>query len=653
MSLLSLPNEVLFLIADFLEYSWNISALSQANHHLYSLLNRSAYQHDIRYFDRSLVKWAIDHDFEIVMGKMLDAGAFAHPWPNDAHMRNAALKGRTKIVQLLLERELLTAADCETLVFHATAYGQVPVLQLLRERARLSIPGEPLDSLSRAKRSGNLNVMKIYVEELSDQLLPDVISALWSEQLRSVAIKGCLESVQELLRLGANPNSTNGGKSALTIAAECGYLEVVGYLLEYGVDTKEALERSRVNPIYKAIYFAHVEVAKLLFKHLQLDTLVPKTNNERALILCMAACCGLDSHVEHLLSYGPMREEDLVDFPFDDRELVSPLEAAARFGHTEVVALLLHETSLKASEQSLLQAVRKGHEPIVKLLLDHGADPNSKPSLCFPSLFAAVEHENIFRLLLQHGADPTVEFYLDDDSVSTISRVIQRGKIALLELLLHDDASVQYLCQSDENDIIQWAMDGGAAMLQYLHENGFLQFPSTKSEKQSAIMYGIREGLSDSLDFILDKDFDLPEIYDHLLDYFFEPCSLETLDVLLKHGMDINKKDRDGYTALLQSVEASILEHVTYFLKKGADPLIAGNDGKTSLLHAVRKLGAAGFRIIAQSIDVHSRTQVELHHETTRCLAAAVECKDWAKVRTLERFRVKVDMLANAPDDCT
>ncbi|ODM14496.1 hypothetical protein SI65_10118 [Aspergillus cristatus] len=649
MSLLSLPNEVLFLIADSLEYSWNISALSQANHHLYSLLNCYAFQHNVRYFDRSVVKWAIDHDSEIVMSKMLDAGAFAHPRPNDAHMRNAALKGRTKIVRLLLERELLSADDCETLINHATVYGQVTILQLLRERARLSFPGEPLDHLSRAKRSGNLNVIKIYVEELSDHLSPDVISALWSEQLRSAARRGCLESVQELLRLGANPNPTSRelDKSALTIAAECGYLGIVGYLLEYGADAKGALERSRVNPIYKAIVFNHVEVAKLLFKHMQLDTRIPKTDDERALILCLAACCGLDSHVRHLLSYGPLREKDLVDFSFDDHGRVSPLEKAASFGHREIVALLLREACLKPSQKSLFQAAKKGHEPIVKMLLDHGADPNAKHPLGFPPLFAAVGHEDVFRLLLQHGADPTNEIDIDDDQISTVSRVIQWGETNLIELLLHDDVSAQYLCQLDENDILRWAMEGGSAMLQYLLEKGILKFPSNECEKQSFVRYGIREGLTASLDFILDKDFDMPQLYDHLFDYFFEPCSPETLDVLLKHGLDINKKDRDGYTALLQSVEASVLEHVRYFLEKGADPLIAGNDGKTSLLHAVGKLGAAGFRLMVQSIDLHSRTQIELHQETTRCLAAAVERKDWNKVRTLERFRVKVNMLAN------
>lgn len=142
MSLLSLPNEVLFLIADSLEYSWNISALSQANHHLYSLLNCYAFQHNIRYFDRSVVKWAIDHDSEVVMSKMLDAGAFAHPRHNVAHILNVALKGRTKIVRLLLEKDLLSADDCETLINQATVYGQIPILQLLRERARLTFPGE-------------------------------------------------------------------------------------------------------------------------------------------------------------------------------------------------------------------------------------------------------------------------------------------------------------------------------------------------------------------------------------------------------------------------------------------------------------------------------------------------------------------------------
>ncbi|EYE90982.1 uncharacterized protein EURHEDRAFT_419238, partial [Aspergillus ruber CBS 135680] len=74
MSFQKLPSEILLYISDFLEYSWNISALSQTNRYLYATLNRYLYQHNVRHFDSSLFAWAMKNGSEIVVRKMLDAG---------------------------------------------------------------------------------------------------------------------------------------------------------------------------------------------------------------------------------------------------------------------------------------------------------------------------------------------------------------------------------------------------------------------------------------------------------------------------------------------------------------------------------------------------------------------------------------------------
>src|SRR5699024_11162955 len=116
--------------------------------------------------------------------------------------------------------------------------------------------------------------------------------------------------------------------TALTIAAKAGHMEIVRYLLEFGVDTTDALERSRENPIYLAIYNGHMEIARLLFQHSGLDTSTPETDNKRAFIFCLAAGCGLESHVRQLLSYGPLDEQYLFKFPFVMPGFRGPLEAA-------------------------------------------------------------------------------------------------------------------------------------------------------------------------------------------------------------------------------------------------------------------------------------------------------------------------------------
>lgn len=651
MSLLSLPNEILFLIANFSGYSWNISALSQANRYLYSLLNGYAYQHNDRYFGSSLLKWAVEHDSEIVVARMLDAGAPARtPGPKNDYdpIETAALNGQTAVVRLVVERELVSADHSYHLMLLAAVHGHEAVVKLLRVPAMFSSPTQPYADFAMARQGHNLNVTKIFTEELGDFLLPSDISFTWCEELRLEARRGRLDSVRELLRLGANPNKAgpyDHEPTALTIAAKSGHLEIVGYLLEYGVDMAEARERSRENPIYIALDNGHVGIARLLFEHSGLDTNTLETSDNRAFVLCLAAACGFEYHVRQLLSYSTLNEKYLFKYPFDTPGLRGPLEAAAKNGHTEIVAQLLNERRVNPRrENPLYHAAREGHEHIVKLLLDHGADLNDDYCLDLPLLYGAVEHEDIFRLLVNRDVDPTDIMYEDDEPVTVMSLVIRRGKIASVELLLDNGVKIE---EPNENDLLRWAIEGGPAMLRCLLLRGLLKFPSTHSERQAAVMAAIRDGLTGSHDFLLDQGFNMPETHHHLLDYFFEPCSTETLDILLKHGMNLNKKDRNGYTALLHTVQEPVPHHVRYFLEKGADPLIAGNDGKTSLLHAVDKLGAADFRLMLQSINAHSVPRDELHQEISRCLATAVEREDWDKVRMLERFRVKIDMLAN------
>lgn len=52
----------------------SINSLSQANRRLQLLLNRTLYQHNIRYFNGSAVEWAVRHGYEATARKALEEG---------------------------------------------------------------------------------------------------------------------------------------------------------------------------------------------------------------------------------------------------------------------------------------------------------------------------------------------------------------------------------------------------------------------------------------------------------------------------------------------------------------------------------------------------------------------------------------------------
>jgi ankyrin repeat protein len=84
-----------------------------------------------------------------------------------------------------------------------------------------------------------------------------------------------------------------------------------------------------------------------------------------------------------------------------------------RSGAYDEVAELLRSSPARQEDldNSLAVAAKYGHERLVGLLIQHGADPNAQPSRHMPALFCAVEQENlaIVRLLVERGADVNLQ----------------------------------------------------------------------------------------------------------------------------------------------------------------------------------------------------------------------------------------------------
>ena len=131
-----------------------------------------------------------------------------------------------------------------------------------------------------------------------------------------------------------------------------------------------------------------------------------------------AAAQGDHQWVKQLLKEGA---EDI----FPDKIGWFPLHYAAKYGHLDVVRLLLEagrDVNAPAAKQlgrtALQAASQDGREDVVKLLISHGADVNAPAAEDGgrTALQAASQggHEDVVKLLISHGADinaPATELY--------------------------------------------------------------------------------------------------------------------------------------------------------------------------------------------------------------------------------------------------
>jgi uncharacterized protein len=170
-----------------------------------------------------------------------------------------------------------------------------------------------------------------------------------------------------------------------------------------------------LSPILVAAYHREPELASFL------------ADKTVTLTIFEAAATGKINHVIRLLA----RDPELVNAYADDG--FQPLGLACYFGHYDTAEYLVKagapinstaRNGLKAAP--IHSAAAAGHVRIVKLLLDHGGNPNVREQAGYTALHAAAQNGDIemIRTLLFGGADLTLK---SDDGKTAMDIAMDAG----------------------------------------------------------------------------------------------------------------------------------------------------------------------------------------------------------------------------------
>jgi ankyrin repeat protein len=178
-----------------------------------------------------------------------------------------------------------------------------------------------------------------------------------------------------------------------------------------------------LSSVLLAVYNNHPEIARLII------------NRGKILDIYEAAAAGDLSRMQVLIDEEPERVHAIGIDGFQ------PLGLACFFGHLEIVDLLvtlgaqidspsrnqLHATPLQS-------ATAAGHINIVRMLLEHGADPNVSEAGGFTPLQTASASGNtdLVRLLMEHGASLDAQA---DNGKTALQMAQENGHSEIVELL--------------------------------------------------------------------------------------------------------------------------------------------------------------------------------------------------------------------------
>ena len=150
---------------------------------------------------------------------------------------------------------------------------------------------------------------------------------------------------------------------------------------------------------------------------------------------------------------------------------ITPLEWAARKGHQDVVKVLLdNNADVNASRHTdgataLYVAAQNGHGEVVKLLIDKSADVNASRHTDDGStaLYVAAQngHGEVVKLLLDNNAD--VNASCTDDGSTALYAAAQKGHAEVVKLLLDNNAEVNSRFSDDWYTALYVAAENGHA----------------------------------------------------------------------------------------------------------------------------------------------------------------------------------------------
>ncbi|XP_041063887.1 2-5A-dependent ribonuclease-like [Carcharodon carcharias] len=320
--------------------------------------------------------------------------------------------------------------------------------------------------------------------------------------------------------------------AALCLAATKGHVGVAKLLLSNEANVNYKMPDNGWTPLLNAVQAEDENIIDLLLQH-GADPGLRKKNGATPFIV--SAITGNVNLIGKFLTLGADVNET------DDNGFTAFMEAA-QYGNEEALRFLFQKNAEvnkhrevsdakkkvgKGGKTALMDAVAKGHESIVDILLDEmHADVNAPDNLGKTALIHALEKDSqaIVETLLKHGADVNI---IDKNRNTPLSTALTKSTLSspVMQLLM------QHTHELNVRDI-----------------NG-----------KTPLVLAVEKKISKVVELLL-KD----------------------------QGTEINAQDNSGRTALIAAVESKDISLTKMLCEKGADVSCADNSGITPLMIARR-----------------------------------------------------------------
>ncbi|MGE3957823.1 MAG: ankyrin repeat domain-containing protein [Vicinamibacterales bacterium] len=391
--------------------------------------------------------------------------------------------------------------------------------------------------------------------EVVDQLIRagahvNVANDLGATPLWAASMNGTERIVSRLLQAGADPNlALLAGETPLMVAARGGFAPVVSLLLSKGAKV-DATATRRQTALMWAVSRKHPAVTKLLI------------DAGASLHLKSATW----SQVMAVSPHGMLQYNADVPHGAD-----TALLFAARNGDLESARILV-AAGANADDadawgvSATALAAHAGHTAIVELLLEKGANPNTNGG-GFTALHAAVmrRDERMVAALLAHGADPNAKVLH-----WTPTRRSSRDWNFNPELV---GATPYWLAARALAPAIMRMLVARGADAHVVHHAVYHAGDPTEERSQTTTPLMAAVGMGGGIPWVVIEPKER------------EALTLETAKLALELGVDINRRNDDGRTALDAATRLRYSSVVAFLTERGGLPGAANGRNTASAVN--------------------------------------------------------------------
>ena len=365
--------------------------------------------------------------------------------------------------------------------------------------------------LWKAARDGHKDGVLDFLKDIGEDLVDEIINHHTSEGGQSTtpliiaAMKGNGEVVEILLNFGADidrkgnvivDDKSHGGVTALWCASYVDHYTIVKLLVEHGADINLPTDSGSTSLMPPCLN-GNFEIVRYLVDH---GASVNVVNDKKETCPMLASYASQYKIVKYLIEKGASPESinitNWVNGYGNYTEILkNEVWKAARDGHSDdvldfleniirtslVEEIVNHHTDEDGqSTTPLIIAAMRGHEEVVKMLLDFGAQINQRgavivegdsrggaTALWCESLNGG--HYNIIKLLVEHGADinqPT------DNGSTPLRPPCLNGNFEIVRYLIEHGANVNAATNNKQTCLMVASLAGEYEIVQYLLEKG-------------------------------------------------------------------------------------------------------------------------------------------------------------------------------------